>query len=700
MFKNTTDSSSAFQIQSSTGDNYVSIDTSGGSVCICDSASCDTISIGTNSDADAINIGDSNDTTTIAGNITLSDFTNCASLGTNSSGNLVCGDGPDTSTFTDSTPANFANNTTTELFNDGTKPNITPLTTSSKVMVFAFSRARGGSTTDSLAEYRIVREDDRGSSTPSCDGTVPQVGDAITSSMTSNNAATDHALGSATFIDSPGSSNAVYYTVCSNSLTATQTLQSLTVTLMVVGADYAENYYTTDDSIVPGDIVSIDSSLPAGAQKSHGAYDKNVIGIVSTAPYKIADDKIGASQGRAIPVALSGRVPVKVTTENGPIKVGDLLTTSATVPGAAMKATRAGQIVGQAMTTYSGIGVGQVFAFVKTDFSNGPSINDLMSGLSITSADGSTTSTNLSTDLLSGLVNLANQQPDYLSASDITTDRLAAAVEIVTPKLTADKIAVNSLESATGANISLKLGANGQFTVTNGAGDNVITFDEFGNAQFTGTITADKIKANQIEGLEVLTDKINSLTTAVLGADTSSDTTDGTTPTTPTQSLIDLVNANFQTVTVTLNLNVMGDLLANGGLIVKGDANFLGNVNFGGHISTDGNAPTVDADVAAGLSVAPADNPDAVLATTTVDGNDLSGQLTVTVGDSSTTGSLVSVTFKKPYSKTPRVLLTPANEAASKVGYYVQATATGFKIIINTPQPTGTSIHFNYWVTQ
>src|SRR5690606_7867210 len=45
------------------------------------------------------------------------------------------------------------------------------------------------------------------------------------------------------------------------------------------------------------------------------------------------------AQVEALPraaVALAGRVPVKVSTENGPIRVGDLLTTS-TTPGHAMK---------------------------------------------------------------------------------------------------------------------------------------------------------------------------------------------------------------------------------------------------------------------------------------------------------------------------------------------------------------------------
>ena len=47
-------------------------------------------------------------------------------------------------------------------------------------------------------------------------------------------------------------------------------------------------------------------------------------------------------------VALVGRVLVKVSLENGPINAADPLTSSST-PGTAMKATKAGKIIGYAL---------------------------------------------------------------------------------------------------------------------------------------------------------------------------------------------------------------------------------------------------------------------------------------------------------------------------------------------------------------
>jgi hypothetical protein len=71
----------------------------------------------------------------------------------------------------------------------------------------------------------------------------------------------------------------------------------------------------------------------------------------------------GITEGETIdknnlrPLALAGRVPVKVCIENGPIQIGDMLTTSST-PGFAMKATDRnlgfGAIIGKALESFDG----------------------------------------------------------------------------------------------------------------------------------------------------------------------------------------------------------------------------------------------------------------------------------------------------------------------------------------------------------
>ena len=67
-----------------------------------------------------------------------------------------------------------------------------------------------------------------------------------------------------------------------------------------------------------------------------------VLGAVS---YRSPDGKV--------PVALAGRVRVKVCLEGGEVRPGDPLTSSSR-PGTAMKAVRPGRVVGMALETYAG----------------------------------------------------------------------------------------------------------------------------------------------------------------------------------------------------------------------------------------------------------------------------------------------------------------------------------------------------------
>lgn len=119
--------------------------------------------------------------------------------------------------------------------------------------------------------------------------------------------------------------------------------------------DIAE-MYTAPEGAGPGDLVKINPSTDKVKDVSFTseAYDNGAIGIISTFPSgtPLGEDSIPQS-GNPQPVALSGRVPVKVSLENGEIKAGDALTASST-PGVAMKATSAGRIVGFALEDYDG----------------------------------------------------------------------------------------------------------------------------------------------------------------------------------------------------------------------------------------------------------------------------------------------------------------------------------------------------------
>ena len=147
----------------------------------------------------------------------------------------------------------------------------------------------------------------------------------------------------------------------------TTTTKVLTIT---GGADLAEPFEVTDDqSIEPGSLVIIDEANPGQLKLSEKAYDTHVAGIISGAGgvnpglTLRQEDQLGKGHN----VALNGRVYAKATAANGPIKPGDLLTTS-DLSGHAMKATDRekayGTVIGKAMTSLEA-GEGLVLVLVS-----------------------------------------------------------------------------------------------------------------------------------------------------------------------------------------------------------------------------------------------------------------------------------------------------------------------------------------------
>ena len=129
-----------------------------------------------------------------------------------------------------------------------------------------------------------------------------------------------------------------------------------------------------EDDLEAGDVVSIDEPPDDRVllAKSRLPYDRKVAGVISDPT--LAGLIIGGSHPTDIrhnavkPIALAGRVLTKVTTENGSIRAGDLLTTAATA-GYAMKATAPGWILGKALQSLtadqSGFTTGKIWVYVN-----------------------------------------------------------------------------------------------------------------------------------------------------------------------------------------------------------------------------------------------------------------------------------------------------------------------------------------------
>ncbi len=122
--------------------------------------------------------------------------------------------------------------------------------------------------------------------------------------------------------------------------------------IRIAGADLAESYGITDQSINEGDIVSVSSdnlfSNQGTVGKSTKSYQK-VAGVISTNPAVLMGNSVDSQNTRAI--GLKGKVPVKVTSLGGPIKTGDDIAASE-VPGFGKKALRPGYIAAQALEDF------------------------------------------------------------------------------------------------------------------------------------------------------------------------------------------------------------------------------------------------------------------------------------------------------------------------------------------------------------
>lgn len=133
--------------------------------------------------------------------------------------------------------------------------------------------------------------------------------------------------------------------------------------------DLAETIAAAPD-VVAADVVCADPSHSERVVRCRLG-DRAVLGAISdgTSTFMI-NSRAGSVDAplTGSPLVLAGRVPVRVTSENGPIRIGDLLTPSST-PGAAMRATGPGVSVGIALEAFDGR-QGQVLTFVKVGDGN------------------------------------------------------------------------------------------------------------------------------------------------------------------------------------------------------------------------------------------------------------------------------------------------------------------------------------------
>lgn len=140
----------------------------------------------------------------------------------------------------------------------------------------------------------------------------------------------------------------------------------------VQSADLAENYISSH-VMEAGDIVMPEGNGNNQAIiKTTQTYQSEAIGIVSHNPGVTlnSDAQTDSVHPHLYPVALQGRVVLKVTTENGSISAGDVLTTSS-ITGVGMKANNKGVIVAKALEGYTNPdpkAIGRIMVFVSLSY--------------------------------------------------------------------------------------------------------------------------------------------------------------------------------------------------------------------------------------------------------------------------------------------------------------------------------------------
>lgn len=121
-----------------------------------------------------------------------------------------------------------------------------------------------------------------------------------------------------------------------------------------------------NEQVSEGNIISASGN---GYNLSKIEYDSSIFGVVTKNPAFVLENT-GITNSRS--VATSGTVRVRVSTINGAIKKGDIITSSK-IPGIGMKAIRNGFVLGNALESYSNPDtskIGTILVSINPHFNN------------------------------------------------------------------------------------------------------------------------------------------------------------------------------------------------------------------------------------------------------------------------------------------------------------------------------------------
>jgi hypothetical protein len=404
-------------------------------------------------------------------------------------------------------------------------------------------------------------------------------------------------------------------------------------TINTSGADLAERY-TSQEPLEFGDVVVIDPLNDHAVKKSKYQYEPTMVGVVSTDPGFIS----GAYTENSYPIGLIGRVPVKVSTENGMVQVGDYLTTSS-VPGVAMKATLSGRVLGKALESIDpskledcpasdlyvpGRKCTKIMMFVNLIDYGGLSVDTAMSdwkmlrearlmkeaqdmGLTyIPSTDGRlATSSPIASisqhdaEILEFLTLLKQErQNGVVSSSELFTDKLSVVTRIISPEIITKIVKSEKIEGldVNVNNVNTKtltaetISGPGGLTMSLVDGKLVIKGKRLVTSVSTSTIALASTTPDIASSTENTIDALNLATTTEDMATSTDIELASTTPeVVVTEEYEEVITISFDTSgNAYFAGEVVADKVSTGGLSVSGVASFAGGLE----VSSIGNAST------------------------------------------------------------------------------------------------------------
>ncbi|HPR10347.1 MAG TPA: hypothetical protein PLJ04_02080, partial [Candidatus Saccharibacteria bacterium] len=163
--------------------------------------------------------------------------------------------------------------------------------------------------------------------------------------------------------------------------------------IVAIGTEMVNTYDETDGNVdwnkVKGQVTRL--------VKTSSSYQANVIGIVSNnyGDFTSAGHNI-KEEDNPMPVALNGRVPVKISAASGSIQPGDYITTSPDT-GKAQKAEAAGTVIGKALEAWDPLsGKTTVMVYVEQGYYPGPPLSTVLQGASLDISGSATINGNMS----------------------------------------------------------------------------------------------------------------------------------------------------------------------------------------------------------------------------------------------------------------------------------------------------------------